>query len=77
MCVQVDEMNAARLREAELRHAQGVEEVKEVNRRHKLDYDERVRARKAVEVENHARLVEAKVQHKACLDALQASGHIG
>lgn len=39
-------MNINRLREAEAMHARLLEDVKEVNRKHKVDYDELVKVRK-------------------------------
>ena len=42
-------MNMNRLKEAEAMHARLLEDVKEVNHKHKIDYDEKVKVRKVRE----------------------------
>ena len=51
-------------------HARLAEEVNVTNRKYKAEFNEKVKARKAVEVENQSQLMEARMQHKARLEEL-------
>ncbi|KAL6753098.1 hypothetical protein V8C86DRAFT_2438700 [Haematococcus lacustris] len=67
---EVQRVNAVRMAEAEAYHACQVEEVMQVNKRHKQEYLDKIKERKAVEAENLGRLAEARTAHNAKLSAL-------
>jgi hypothetical protein len=69
---EVTAVNAARLAEAERVHAEEVAEVAAANTRHRADHTEALRKRRGVEEFNAGLLAQARVAHRARLEALVA-----
>ncbi|KAG2495930.1 hypothetical protein HYH03_005861 [Edaphochlamys debaryana] len=66
---EIDDLNSARLAEAEAMHEALCEAVREANRQHKAEHTELLRQRKEVENTNLSKLAEAKAAHKVRLEA--------